>query len=181
MVATNAIAKFLTIMAGLLFLTLSASASPVGFSISQALEIKSSDFYHFKTVPPDPANNVTEQMANEQALSLAKFEGNHEAKYFWFLEKNLAFQNTGGPGTGCQVGLYFDNMLERIKKGLELDWNYSATDKVEDKWAVAGGITPWCSATFLPKDNAEYKHSDLGFISTRPLQENDPSAFVMMT
>ena len=180
MVATIAIAKSLTTLAGLLSLALSASASPTNMSKRQGLEIKSADFYHFKTVPPDPANGVSEQMANEQALSLAKFEGNHEAKYFWFLEKHPSFQYIGGPGTGCQVGLYFDSLWPRVKKAVELNWNYNATDKVEDKWAVAGGITPWCSENFMPKDNKDYKETDLGFISTRPSEEGGDWAFVML-
>jgi len=199
MVATITITQSLTTLAGLLSLSLSASASPADMSKRQGLEIKSADFYHFKTSPADPANGVSERMANEQALSLAKFEGNHESKYFWFLEKNPAFKGkrhvfqdgkdtiqdtgdeAGDPGAGCQVVLYFDNILERLNKADELDWNYNATDKVEDKWAVAGGITPWCSKTFMPKDNAEYRDTDLGFISTRPSEEYDSAAFVMLT
>jgi hypothetical protein len=183
MVATTSISRTFAALAGVLMTSGSfSSASPMDMAKrdGEPPTIKDSKFYHFTEVPPEDDKGMTQELIGLQPLSLAHFEGNQEARFFWFVEKHPVFKALKDPGTGCQLVLYYDNIKQRAS-----DWDTLSAQGLNDtmiqssKWVKPAAVAPWCNPQFVPSAYKEFKSEDLGFISVYPRSDADvyPSAF----
>ena len=195
MVASAAIIRILTTLASLM--ALKASASPIEAdthpNLSQrddmdtltVIGLDDPKYYHFEDYPSIQDEDETKQKMNkQQPLSLAKQwngvgEQGEEGKYdfFWFAENNPVYEDDG-PGSGCEVSLYFDNILERAKaaksQNHKHDWH---SDRSELTWAVPSAMTPRCNPDLSYEEynsfmqNKDYPEDAVGYISAAPGDE----------
>ena len=195
MVASAAIIRILTTLASLT--ALKASASPIEAdthrNLSQrddkdtlaVIALDDPKYFHFREYSGIKDENETKQkMIKQQPLSLAKQwsgvgEQGEEGKYdfFWFAEKNPMYEDDG-PGSGCEVSLYFDNILERAKAAKSQNYNYDwYSDRSELTWAVPSAMTPRCNPDLSYEkynsfmQNKDYPEDAVGYISAAPDDE----------
>ena len=119
--------------------------------------LQNESFFKYKSVTGE--SDEVQPYVDQQALSLARFQGSEEKNFFWFFEKKESLVKLlgDGPGPGCVVILSFDDVVGRAKDGKGRKW------KNEKGWAVPSSMTPWCGDAHAPKDNNEYGEDDLGY------------------
>jgi hypothetical protein len=198
MVASTVIIRVLTTLASLTALTVNASPIESGSDKDLSRRDDSTDYntlignglddpkyYHFDEYPGIKDENKTKQkMIKQQPLSLAKGwlgvgekgdQGNYD--FFWFAEKNPVYKNDG-PGKGCEVSLYFENIVERAKAAKSQLYNHDRySDRSELTWAVPSAMTPRCNPDIVFDENTSFMQNKnyppdaVGFISARPDDE----------
>lgn len=118
----------------------------------------------------------------EQALSIAKFDGSDEKDWYWFFAKTHIAQNpeTGGPGAGCQVALYYDNIKKRYD--LATENNFATTE--DSRWHVPSAMSPWCSEESTAMDivikNDKYDEKLFGYKTIRPSTDPEHEALIVL-
>ena len=136
--------------------------------------------YHYKGVDEESERarwvnetaTLDSQDIEEQALSIATWDGAGDADWFWFFDKTWVATEVkkGDPGWGCQIALYFDNI--NLRYNLSLAINDSSVSG--NPWNSATAVTPWCGTT---NDHAATKESysdeAVGFRTIRP--SSDPA------
>lgn len=115
----------------------------------------------------------------EQALSMATFDGAEDAKWFWFFEKTkIAIEKMGGEmGEGCQVALYFDDVKSRYELGKTANWNMIG----RHPWNTASAWAPWCYTTNSGDPwNIRFDGNVLGYKTIRPSTDPAHTALFVM-
>ena len=137
--------------------------------------LREKKFFWYESVTGE--SEEVQPYVDQQALSLARFEGSEEAEFYWFFEKNESLVKLlgDGPGPGCVVILSFDNVVGRAKEGKGREW------KNEKGWAVPSSMTPWCGDAHPPKHLNYYLGGDLGYQRFRKEDEPQKEKAVFIT
>ena len=207
MVASNVIIRVLITLASSTALTVSASPVEPGIhanlsqrddqdaNASHTVILSDPKYYHYGQYPEQELKKedaTKQKMILQQPLSMAQSWGDGSGKagaevdydFFWFADKNPVYEDDG-PGNGCEVSLYFDNILERAKAAKSQNYDHDRySDRSELTWAVPSAMTPRCNpghsdeeikAYALEKD---YKDGAVGYIHARPDDEEAYNAAV---
>jgi hypothetical protein len=116
----------------------------------------------------------------EQALSIATFPSANTEDWFWFFAKTrIAADPSRGPGSGCQVALYYDNIKQRFDLAKENNY-ISAGDS---PWHMPSAMSPWCSedgAQEIVIKNDAYTTEQLGYKTIRPATDPAHHALIVL-
>ncbi|KAG7561844.1 hypothetical protein FFLO_02745 [Filobasidium floriforme] len=116
----------------------------------------------------------------EQALSIATFPSANTEDWFWFFAKTrIAVDPTRGPGPGCQVALYYDNIKQRFD--LAKENNFASAG--DSPWHMPSAMSPWCSGNTDRQEvikNDNYATEQYGYKTIRPATDPAHHALIVL-
>ena len=205
MVASNVFIRVLTTLASLTALIVSASPVEPGThaDLSQrddanalhTIILSDPKYYHYGEYPEEELKKedaTAQKMILQQPLSMAQSWGDGSGKpgtevdsdFFWFVDKVPVYKDVD-PGPGCEVSLYFDNILERAKAAKLQNYDHDRySDRSKLTWAVPSAMSPRCNPgssteelrAYVEKD---YKDDAVGYIHAKPDTEEAHKSMIV--
>jgi hypothetical protein len=116
----------------------------------------------------------------EQALSIATFPSANTEDWFWFFAKTrIAADPSRGPGSGCQVALYYDDIKQRFD--LAKENNFASAG--DSPWHMPSAMSPWCSVDGTQEiviKNDNYTTEQYGYKTIRPATDPAHHALIVL-